>query len=83
MNKLSSNEVLRINIKYYRLLKGYTQASIAEVLEVDEKHYNRLENGVYNYTLKNLDILADFFDKEPWKLLKETYTQEDIDKIKK
>ena len=83
MNKLSSNEILRINIKYYRLSNGYTQARIAEVLEVDEKHYNRLENGVYNYTLKNLDILANFFDKEPWRLLKEKYTLEDIDKLKK
>lgn len=82
MTKLSSNDIVRMNIKYYRTLNNITQRQISELLNVDEKHYCNLENGHYNYTLKNLDIIAELLNKEVWELLKERHTQKEIDNLK-
>lgn len=69
--KRTSNDILRKNIKQLRIDSGYTQGKIAEVLGVEEKHYSSLENGRYNFTLKNLDILSELFNKPSWELLKD------------
>ena len=70
---LSSNDIIRNNVRYYRLKNCYTQKQVSEHLNIDEKHFNRLENGYYNFTLENLDLLAQLFNKEPWEFLKERH----------
>lgn len=71
MVKKTSNDVLRNNLKLLRKENHYTQSKLSEVLGVEEKHYSSLENGRYNFTLKNVDILADFYGKEYWELFSE------------
>lgn len=81
MSNLSSNEILVYNIKYYRLLKNITQAQMAEAIDITEKHYCHLENLKYQLTLKNLDTISKVLKKEPWELLKERHTKEEIEKV--
>ena len=50
--KLSSNEILRNNVKYYRITQGFTQEKISELMQINEKHYCSLENGKYIYNIK-------------------------------
>ncbi len=78
LDRLTSNETLRLNVKYYRVTKGYTQEKISDVLKVTEKYYSLLENGHYNFTLENLDIIAEFFNKKPWELLKERHGENEV-----
>lgn len=78
MKKLSSNEILRSNVKYYRITSGLTQDKISDLMDINEKHYNRLENGVNKYTLDNLDKVAEILKKEPWELLKERHSEDEV-----
>ena len=78
MNYISSNEVVRNNVKYYRITKGYTQEKISELMGINEKHYCNLENGRYNFTLDNLDLISNIFNKEPWELLKERHSKDEV-----
>ena len=81
--KLSSNEVIRLNVRYYRILNKITQKKMAEYLNVDEKHYCSLESGRYNFTLQNIDIISEVFDIEPWILFKEMHNKEEIELLNK
>lgn len=76
MNK-SSNEIVRLNIKYFRTLKGFTQKQMADFLNVDEKHYCSLEGGKYQFTLKNIDIICNVLKMESWVLFKEKHSRSD------
>ena len=81
--KLSSNEIIRLNIRYYRILNKITQKKMAEYLNVEEKHYCSLESGRYNFTLQNIDIVCEVLNIEPWILLKERHTKEEIELLLK
>lgn len=81
--KLSSNEIIRLNVRYYRILNKITQKKIAEYLNVDEKHYCSLESGRYNFTLQNIDIICEILNIEPWRLLKERHSKEEIELLQK
>ena len=76
--KLSSNEILINNVKYYRITQGFTQEKISELMQINEKHYCSLENGKYNFTLDNLDLVSTILNKEPWELLKERHTEDEV-----
>ena len=78
MMKLTSSELIRINMRYYRVINGFTQEQLAEKLNMTEKHYCHLENGKYNMTLENLDMISSIFKKEPWELLKENHSEDNI-----
>lgn len=78
MDSISINKRCIDNIKYYRLKNGITQAKMAETLDVTEKHYCHLENLKYQLTIKNLEIISHVLNKEPWELLKEKHTKDDI-----
>lgn len=76
--KLTSNELVRKNMRFYRVTNGITQEQMAEKLNMSEKHYCHLENGKYNITLENLDLISNVFEKEPWELLKENHSEDII-----
>ena len=78
MKKLLLNEILRSNVKYYRITSWLTQDKISDLMGINEKHYNRLENGVNKYTLDNLDKVAKILKKEPWELLKERHSEDEV-----
>ena len=76
--KQSSNEKLCSNVKYYRITRGFTQEKISEKMNMSEKHYCHLENGKYQWTMENLDLVSSILDKEPWELLKEDHSNNPV-----
>ena len=77
-NTLSSNEIVRNNIKYYRITKGFTQEKISELLSINEKSYSNLETGRYNISLDRLDEISRILELEPYILLKERHTEDEV-----
>ena len=77
-NTLSSNEIVRNNIKYYRITKGFTQEKISEELGINEKSYSNLETGRYNISLDRLDDISRILELEPYILLKERHTEDEV-----
>ena len=77
-NTLSSNEIVRNNIKYYRITKGFTQEKISELLGINEKSYSNLETGRYNISLDRLDEISNILELEPYILLKERHTEDEV-----
>lgn len=56
-----SDNVLKVfgfNLKVERMKRGLTQAQLAELLGVHEKHICKIETGRQNVTLKTLDKIA-------------------------
>ena len=47
-------KIFGLNVKIERLKLGYTQAKLAELLNIHEKHVCKLETGHQNVTLKTL-----------------------------
>ena len=78
LKELHLNEVVRNNIKYYRIIRGLTQEKISELIGVNEKHYCNLENGRYNLTLDIIDRISRILNKEPWELLKEQHKNDEV-----
>lgn len=77
-NTLSSNKIVRNNIKYYRITKGFTQEKISELLGINEKSYSNLETGRYNISLDRLDEISNILELEPYILLKERHTEDEV-----
>lgn len=77
-NTLSSNEIVRNNIKYYRITKGFTQEKISELLSINEKSYSNLETGRYNISLDRLDEISNILELEPYILLKERHSEDEV-----
>ena len=47
-----------MNVKIERLKCGYTQAKLAEILNMHEKHICKIETGHQNVTIKTLNKIA-------------------------
>ena len=77
-NTLSSNEIVRNNIKFHRITKGFTQEKISELLGINEKSYSNLETGRYNISLGRLDEISKILELEPYILLKERHTEDEV-----
>ncbi len=57
-------------LKYYRLMRGYTQEILAEKLGVDAHYISDIECGTRNITFKTLFRITSALDIEPYKLFK-------------
>ena len=77
-NTLSSNEIVRNNIKFHRITKGFTQEKISELLSINEKSYSNLETGRYNISLDRLDEISNILELEPYILLKERHSEDEV-----
>lgn len=77
-NTLSSDEIVRNNIKFHRITKGFTQEKISELLGINEKSYSNLETGRYNISLDRLDEISRILELEPYILLKERHTEDEV-----
>lgn len=62
-------KVFGLNVKIKRLKVGYTQAQLAEILNVHEKHICKIETGHQNVTLKTLNKIAQALDTDEQALL--------------
>ncbi|WP_069649668.1 helix-turn-helix transcriptional regulator [Caloranaerobacter ferrireducens] len=48
-------------LKSLRVLEGFTQEQIAQLLNISVQSYNKKENGKVPFTANELKTLADFF----------------------
>lgn len=56
---------MKINLKYIKALRAYnelTQTEVAEILGCTFATYNKKENGRTDFTLDELNILANLFN---------------------
>ena len=51
-----------MKIKEYRLLKGYTQAEIANILNIKQSSYSNKELGRRDFTIKEIKLLKELFE---------------------
>ena len=50
-----------MKIKEYRLLKGYTQAEIANILNIKQSSYSNKELGRRDFTIEEIRLLKELF----------------------
>ena len=62
-------KVFGFNMKVERMKQGLTQAQLAEMLNVHEKHICKIETGKQNVTLKTLAKIANVLGVEESSLL--------------
>ncbi len=59
-------------ISYYRKAKQYTQAALAETLDISESYMSQVECGKVEISLKRLDQIAEVLDLDIVMLLSDT-----------
>lgn len=76
MNK--ALKALATNVRYYRILKNYTQEKLAEKSDSSSKYIADIENRRYIPSLKKMCKIAKALGKEPFELLIYDSTRENI-----
>lgn len=51
-----------MKIKEYRILKGYTQSEIANVLNINQSSYSNKELGRRDFTIEEIKLLKELFE---------------------
>ena len=51
-----------MKIKEYRISKGYTQAEIANILNIKQSSYSNKELGRRDFTIKEIKLLKELFE---------------------
>ena len=51
-----------MKIKEYRILKGYTQSEIANILNIKQSSYSNKELGRRDFTIKEITLLKELFE---------------------
>ena len=51
-----------MKIKEYRLLKGYTQSEIANVLNIKQSSYSNKELGRREFTIEEIKLLKELIE---------------------
>ena len=51
-----------MKIKEYRVLKGYTQSEIANILNIKQSSYSNKELGRRDFTIKEIKLLKELFE---------------------
>ena len=51
-----------MKIKEYRLLKGYTQAEIANILNIKQSSYSNKELVRRDFTIEEIKLLKELFE---------------------
>lgn len=51
-----------MKIKEYRILKGYTQSEIANILNIKQSSYGNKELGRRDFTIKEIKLLKELFE---------------------
>lgn len=50
-----------MKIKEYRILKGYTQSEIANILNIKQSSYSNKELGRRSFTIEEIKLLKELF----------------------
>lgn len=51
-----------MKIKDYRIIKGYTQRELAEILGIKQNTYSDKERGKTNFTIDEIKIIKELFN---------------------
>ena len=51
-----------MKIKEYRILKGYTKAEIANILNIKQSSYSNKELGRRDFTIEEIILLKELFE---------------------
>lgn len=51
-----------MRIKEYRILKGYTQSEIANILNIKQSSYSNKELGRRDFTIEEIKLLKELFE---------------------
>ena len=51
-----------MKIKEYRILKGYTQTEIANILNIKQSSYSNKELGRRDFTIEEIKLLKELFE---------------------
>ena len=51
-----------MKIKEYRIIKGYTQRELAEILGIKQNTYSDKERGKINFTIDEIKIIKELFN---------------------
>lgn len=51
-----------MRIKEYRILKGYTQSEIANILNIKQSSYSNKESGRRDFTIEEIKLLKELFE---------------------
>lgn len=76
--KRNLRDILKTNIKYYRIKANLTQEDLAEKANVTSKYISDLERGIFNVSLEKLEQIAEALNIEAYLLLKDDYKNEVI-----
>ena len=50
-----------MKIKEYRIIRGYTQRELAEILGIKQNTYSDKERGKTNFTIDEIKIIKELF----------------------
>ena len=56
------------NLKYYRFQKKYTQAKLAEKVDISSNYVSQLERGKHNIDFDIIEQLCEILEIEPFQL---------------
>ena len=51
-----------MKVKEYRLLNGYTQTEIANILNIKQNSYSNKELGKRSFTIEEIKLLKELFE---------------------
>ena len=71
--KRNLRDILKTNIKYYRIKANLTQEDLAEKADVTSKYISDLERGIFNVSLQKLEQIANALNIEAYLLLKDDF----------
>ena len=71
--KRNLRDILKTNIKYYRIKANLTQEDLAENANVTAKYISDLERGIFNVSLEKLEQIANALNIEAYLLLKDDF----------
>ncbi len=74
--KRNLRDILKTNIKYYRIKANLTQEDLAEKANVTSKYISDLERGIFNVSLEKLEQIANALNIEAYLLLKDDFRDE-------
>ena len=67
---MSSQEILALNVKVLRSLRGLTQEELAETADMKRTQISALERGHRGVQMETIDRLAKALGVDPWELLR-------------
>ena len=76
--KRNLRDILKTNIKYYRIKASLTQEDLAEKANVTAKYISDLERGIFNVSLEKLEQISIALHIEAYLLLKDDFKDEVI-----